>query len=51
MNPVEKYCFGLIDFAELIREYGAKAIWEDLKNSYPEEYRELLFYALEELPK
>lgn len=34
-----------------VKEWGARDIWTQLKASYPSQYNELLYYALEMLPK
>lgn len=41
-NKEESYYFGLMDFATLIREFGAKSVVDDLKESYPEIYNQIV---------
>lgn len=50
-EDLEKYQDGILDLTLLVKEWGARAIWEDLRLGNQEVYRELLYYALEEVDK
>lgn len=36
---------------QAVTEFGARDIWLQMKSAYPSQYNELLYYALEMLPK
>jgi hypothetical protein len=47
----DAYYEGMETIYYMIKTYGARACWKDLKVFHPKEYKELLLAALEELPK
>lgn len=43
-NNEENYYLGLVDFALLAKEYGTKTILEDLRDSYPDIYNQIVIH-------
>lgn len=50
-NDTELYLEQILSLAHLIKVFGAKEIWKDLKLLAPKAHNKLLLAALEQLPK
>lgn len=47
----EDFNIAVLCLMQAVKEFGARDLWIQMKASYPSQYNELLFYALEMLPK
>lgn len=50
-NTDEEFNEAVLCVMLAVREHGARDIWTQLKASYPSQYNELLYYALDMLKK
>lgn len=47
----DDFNIAILMLSQSIKEFGARSLWSELRRGYPAQYKELLFYALEMLPK
>ena len=47
----DDFNIAILMLSRMVKDFGARSLWVEFKRSYPEQFNEMLYYALEMLKK
>lgn len=47
----DEFNISVLLLSRAITEFGARSLWVELKRGYPQQFNEMLYYALDQLKK